>query len=83
MNTIINGPVRDALAEGAASTLLNFGGALAIMLALVLLLVKEAVRVRSGPRAQAWLEALDIAVIPLLGAAGLVILRHIFTVIGR
>lgn len=81
MNTFINGPVLDALSAGPASTVLGFAGLIAIVVLLILLIMKEIARTRGGTKTQTWLETLDIAVIPLLGAVGLVILKQIFNII--
>lgn len=58
-------------------------GAIAIALLLLLLLQKEALRTFAGPRAQAWMRALNIAVVPLLMSFGLIIVVRFVTLLVR
>jgi multisubunit Na+/H+ antiporter MnhB subunit len=81
MNTLIDDPILTAFREGVNSPALTFGGMLAIALVLLLIFLKEALRARDGERTQVWLEVTDIAILPLMGAAGLVILAHLLNAI--
>ncbi len=58
-------------------------GALSIALLVLLLLQKEALRTIGGPRVQAWMRALNIAVVPLLMSFGLIIAVRFVTLLVR
>ena len=51
-------------------------GLITILLLIALLLEKELIRAFGSPRSGPWMQALDIAIVPLLLASGLVIVRR-------
>lgn len=56
-------------------------GLIVILLLLALLVEKELRRAIGGSRVQMWLEALDIAIIPLVLAAGLIMFLRLINLI--
>ncbi len=56
-------------------------GLIAIVLLMVLLIEKELVRSVGGPRSQAWMRALNIAIAPLVLACGLIIILRAINLI--
>ncbi len=65
-------------ADGSLSDSL---GLIAIVLLMVLLIEKELVRSVGGPRSQAWMRALNIAIAPLVLACGLIIILRAINLI--
>ena len=52
-------------------------GLIVILLLIVLLVQKEFIRAIGGPRSQTWMQALNIAIIPLLLTFGLTVVMRI------
>jgi hypothetical protein len=52
-------------------------GAIAIVLLIALLLQKELLRARGGPRTRAWFSTLNVAIVPLLLAFGFIIVTRL------
>jgi len=76
MTATVTELTRSLILSTPYDTLSTTVGVAAIVLLLFLLIQKEFIRAYSGPRSKAWMQASNIAILPLSLAFGLIVARR-------
>jgi hypothetical protein len=77
MSAIVNEITTRIISSGTFDALSTTYGLIIAMLLIILLVQKELMRAHGGPHVRLWLQTLNIAIVPLVVAFGMVVVMRI------